>query len=304
MRLICPNCGAQYEVPEDVIPQDGRDVQCSNCGDTWFQPSTQMMAEEAEARAATPPPATEADPVDAAHTREDAPQEPPEDAWPSAPEPEPAAAEEHWHEDPDAPAPGTPPAAPPEPEADPAPAKRRLDPEISRVLREEAMREEALRSGRDSLETQPELGLEDLPEDEAARRARQSEERVARMQGRDPAPQAPAAPLDRDRLDPQPGSRRGLLPDIEDVATNAPGETKPATPPPADAPAPPARKRGFSRGFLLVILLMALAILVYSNAAMIAESLPQADPYLSSYVAWVDQWRLWLDAQAQALAAE
>lgn len=37
MRLICPNCGAQYEVPDDVIPQPGRDVQCSNCGDTWFQ---------------------------------------------------------------------------------------------------------------------------------------------------------------------------------------------------------------------------------------------------------------------------
>ena len=37
MRLICPNCGAQYEVPEEVIPENGRDVQCSNCGDTWFQ---------------------------------------------------------------------------------------------------------------------------------------------------------------------------------------------------------------------------------------------------------------------------
>lgn len=37
MRLSCPNCGAQYEVPAEVIPQDGRDVQCSNCGHTWFQ---------------------------------------------------------------------------------------------------------------------------------------------------------------------------------------------------------------------------------------------------------------------------
>ena len=37
MRLICPNCDAQYEVPSEVIPEDGRDVQCSNCGDTWFQ---------------------------------------------------------------------------------------------------------------------------------------------------------------------------------------------------------------------------------------------------------------------------
>ncbi|MEM8630463.1 MAG: zinc-ribbon domain-containing protein [Pseudomonadota bacterium] len=37
MRLICPNCGAQYEVGAGVIPDGGRDVQCSNCGQTWFQ---------------------------------------------------------------------------------------------------------------------------------------------------------------------------------------------------------------------------------------------------------------------------
>ncbi|MCB2124584.1 MAG: zinc-ribbon domain-containing protein, partial [Rhodobacteraceae bacterium] len=29
MRLICPSCGAQYEVDESVIPDGGRDVQCS-----------------------------------------------------------------------------------------------------------------------------------------------------------------------------------------------------------------------------------------------------------------------------------
>ena len=37
MRLICPNCEAQYEVPDDAIPPGGRDVQCSNCQQTWFQ---------------------------------------------------------------------------------------------------------------------------------------------------------------------------------------------------------------------------------------------------------------------------
>jgi len=37
MRLVCPNCGAQYEVPDGVVPAEGRDVQCSNCGNTWFQ---------------------------------------------------------------------------------------------------------------------------------------------------------------------------------------------------------------------------------------------------------------------------
>ena len=39
MRLNCPNCEAQYEVPDDVIPPEGRDVQCAACGETWFQPN-------------------------------------------------------------------------------------------------------------------------------------------------------------------------------------------------------------------------------------------------------------------------
>ncbi len=38
MRLICPSCRAQYEVEDDAIPADGRDVQCGSCTTTWFQP--------------------------------------------------------------------------------------------------------------------------------------------------------------------------------------------------------------------------------------------------------------------------
>lgn len=37
MRLTCPNCTAQYEVEDSVIPAAGRDVQCSACGHIWFQ---------------------------------------------------------------------------------------------------------------------------------------------------------------------------------------------------------------------------------------------------------------------------
>ena len=37
MRLTCPNCSAQYEVPVEAIPPAGRDVQCSACQHTWFE---------------------------------------------------------------------------------------------------------------------------------------------------------------------------------------------------------------------------------------------------------------------------
>jgi predicted Zn finger-like uncharacterized protein len=37
MKLKCPNCQAQYEVPDVAIPETGRDVQCANCNETWFQ---------------------------------------------------------------------------------------------------------------------------------------------------------------------------------------------------------------------------------------------------------------------------
>ena len=36
MFIKCPNCDAQYEVPNDIIPATGRDVQCSSCSKTWF----------------------------------------------------------------------------------------------------------------------------------------------------------------------------------------------------------------------------------------------------------------------------
>jgi predicted Zn finger-like uncharacterized protein len=86
MRLVCPNCEAKYEVPEDAIPETGRDVQCANCGHAWYQ----MRARAATAEAATPPTAPVATPVAAPVAAAVEPPAP--DADPVAvvePEPEP-----------------------------------------------------------------------------------------------------------------------------------------------------------------------------------------------------------------------
>lgn len=72
MRLVCPNCDAQYEVGDDAIPAGGRDVQCSNCGHAWFQLSPEVeTATAAEAELFDPPeamaePAPKARPVPSA----------------------------------------------------------------------------------------------------------------------------------------------------------------------------------------------------------------------------------------------
>ncbi|MEJ1996603.1 MAG: zinc-ribbon domain-containing protein [Maritimibacter sp.] len=67
MRLICPNCGAQYEVDDRVIPENGRDVQCSACGHGWYQMRKDLVVsseEELDAGVAEPEaePAPEAEP--------------------------------------------------------------------------------------------------------------------------------------------------------------------------------------------------------------------------------------------------
>lgn len=48
MRLTCPNCSAHYEVDDSLVPPDGRDVQCSNCATTWFQPGNRARVEDPE----------------------------------------------------------------------------------------------------------------------------------------------------------------------------------------------------------------------------------------------------------------
>ncbi|OOY19244.1 hypothetical protein BMI86_15570 [Thioclava sp. DLFJ5-1] len=73
MRLVCPNCGAQYEVDDAVIPDGGRDVQCSNCGHGWFQPSKDMLSAEPDTTTAAPPP--EGWDLDAETEAEAAPEE-------------------------------------------------------------------------------------------------------------------------------------------------------------------------------------------------------------------------------------
>lgn len=280
MRLICPNCGAQYEVPIEVIPSGGRDVQCSNCGHTWYQRHPDDDPELADELDATgPEPEWEPEPE---------PAEPPR---PRGPE---VVVDNVASE----------PAADQEP---PAPRQRGLDPSVAEVLREEAELEQRRREA-EALESQPDLGLAEPDEDEQARRARQSRDRMAKMRGEPAQPSAAAVAGAAAMASTRPTSRRELLPDVEEINQTLRSTAEPRKPARATdddgqngAELRPKKRSGFGRGFLLVLLLAALAIGAYVFAPQISEAVPPVAPYLDSYVTTIDNERAWLDEKVRAL---
>lgn len=279
MRLICPNCGAQYEVPDEVIPEAGRDVQCSNCGQTWFQNHPDHPPAEGE----------------------EAPQE-----WeqPSEETPEPAPEPEPEPEQQPEPEPETEPEKAAAPDQVPeTPPKRELDPALTRMLQEEAERETRARAAdQGGLETQPDLGLGD-PADEPDLRTREARARMAKIRG---LPDDPGAAMADENAGLAPGSRRNLLPDIEEfnsnLDTDSPHENLGASAAQtAESLAPARRKGGFRRGFMLIVLLAVIGAAIYVMAPTIAARVPVLDSALAAYVEMVNQGRIWLKATISGL---
>ena len=136
MRLVSPSCGAEYEVDDSVIPEAGRDVQCSNCGQAWFQASAaQQRAEEAAANVTDDSQDWTEDEGEADESEEVTP--PPADASDTAVSEQPDAAQEDTA--PPADADTAQEAQEPTPEL-PSFKRRTLDDAVLNVLREEAAR--------------------------------------------------------------------------------------------------------------------------------------------------------------------
>lgn len=264
MRLTCPNCGAQYEVPDEVIPAAGRDVQCSNCGDTWFQHHPDHVPESA----------VPDEPGDETATWDS------EAEYEAEPEPEPQP-------DP------TPEPEPQQPETgDDAqtPPRREIDPEVRDLLREEAEREAQARAAESAgdLETQPDLGLESQspPEDLRGQEARA---RMARLRGE--PEHRPAAPSPESDIDPD--SRRNLLPDIDEINSSlehTPERDEDMSTTDAEL-ARHASGGGFRRGFLWAVLLFVILTLLYIFAPQIAGLTPALEGPMATYVNAVNDLR-------------
>lgn len=304
MRLICPNCDAEYEVDAALIPEGGRDVQCSNCGHAWFQAPPEELAARAEEQAlygdapsAAPAAAPTEPPV---VTPVEPPLEPPVKApTPPAPPPQPAVAaapppaSTPWAEDEDdAPEPEAAPAAPPSP-------GRSLDESLLAVLREEAERESAARKAEAGpLETQTEMGLDGAAPGAAIPGPPGAiQKKIAKLRG-EPEPSGKADPN---------RPRRDLLPEIDEInsslrAAGEPREVDQGAVADTLAGETP-RGSGFRRGFLTVMIVAILAAALYIAAPILAAKVPAMAGAMAAYVHAIDALRTGLDALARGLTA-
>lgn len=273
MRLICPNCDAEYQVDDAAIPETGRDVQCSNCGHAWFQLHADAeMAREAEEAVFGDMPSSAELP---------AASDPAVPAASASAEPDPELAATDV-EDASRPAAGT---------------RQTLAESVLSVLREEAERETAVRrdeapaprpmDGNGSIETQTEFGLDDAASSSGASAAARH---IARLKGNDPEQPALA--------EAKSAARRDLLPDIEEINSTlrATSERAQAEMDEVDAlPDLKQSRRGFRSGFVLMMIVAIALAMAYAMAPRIIAQMPGAAPTMRAYVAGVDSGRLWLD---------
>lgn len=335
MRITCPNCNAQYEVGEDMIPSEGRDVQCSNCGTTWFQEGRARAASAVEDRAVRRPGrAVEEDadisPSDAVRRRAAPRQTVPDQGTLDI------LREEREHEerlragghrsdpeptyDADAPPEGAPDGnvpTPVEPVSDvqntPAPdgdAKGDADARTQAAAERGRMAAAATLArarGRDRERSGRAPQDDVVPDDDDID---MSEVIAATM--RDAA--TPATEEKDDDLHPVQAevqvptrvTRRELLPDIEEINSSLRPDERAAEAEAeangeAEAPIEAKRINGFRIGFLTVCALIFVFVGIYVFADVIAESAPQVASVLETYVAWVDVQRVALASAAETL---
>lgn len=258
MLLLCPNCGAQYEVPEDHIPKKyGRDVQCSACNHTWFQTHpVQDLNPPQQNEFGNPDPLTESEDQSL------------------------SASADGESNDPDGYSAGA------EPQSAPSRQKRSLHPSVAGVLREEAKREVEERSNSSvrvpGTQNQPELT------NNAAQSASSDHARDADMDMR-------ALDALYQNSDQTAKSARGaLLPDIDEINSTLSTDVADW---PTDSEASKAtiekgqRKLGFFLGIGIIV--AAAALYYFANA--LGESIPILQQPLELYQQWINSMRIALD---------
>ena len=273
MRLICPNCEAEYEVDDAAIPDMGRDVQCSNCGHAWFQlpPEIELALEQEDelfgaSNVADPLPDLDED---------------------DAPPPPPAMAD--------------------------APKRSIDENLMAVLREEAEREAAARKAEAAPVETQTEMGLSApaaaaaaaaaaavvasaeqsraagaIPTPAHAGGLAAAARRIAQMKGLDPDAPPPAPP--------KPATRRDLLPDIEEINSSLKGGAEPPVLTEAEVEQiGQSNARGFRSGFAIAMLVAVLGLAAYVAAPRLVAMVPATEGAVNAYVGAIDSARLWLD---------
>ena len=331
MRLTCPNCTAQYQVPADAIPENGRDVQCSACEHTWFQsgaPDDMTLATAIPVSAPsvpdvtpTPDQAVSPEKSDTSATSEtmagnsdfeqhltesldhsESAAQGADDPTPMAPQSsqsqQPADAQDGDDDD------GA---------IKPKLPKRELDPQVANVLREEAEREKRARlaaqtQSQTQAQAQDEVSLPSAQDDTADYIPDIDSQTTIEHDDTE---------LDDIAVSTEPKRKKIYPPNLDDLddlynqtADSADQAISDTLPDPDDLksslhdsgddvtilgvadPAEGAKEKSNRRsGFILAFIVLAAGFWLYSNAAAVAQAIPQTKTALQIFVLSVDAVR-------------
>ncbi len=298
MRLTCPNCGAEYEVPDGLVPEDGRHVQCTSCQTRWYVyggtraiPSQDQIIHRLEQWRPSVAPTAGAGPrpVDAQTPPSPATaEEPAEDAGEADGAVTPAAASDA----------GTPPAAahaePPAQVVMKAQAEPAAPQPSDAAAGDDAKAQASdIAAPAKPAETPTASDDPDIAAIIALKRARDRERRTSA----DAAVAAPS-PLHDDTPPPRPAA----LPDAPPVAAAARVRQSPRMELPNSetmpraiwADSPEELQARYRSGLFLALLLYALALAAYLWSDDLARIAPGIGAVLEAYAAGVDGLRVWL----------
>jgi predicted Zn finger-like uncharacterized protein len=273
MRLICPNCGAQYEIDNTAIPPGGRDVQCSDCQFSWFHTrrdplilrasETEAAAAEASAPADPPPPRRRPDAQVMAVLREEALREQ------TARDSETGPGDVRAMVSRDSVSPRPDPVLPP-------------------------------------AESQPARALREQPEGSASRSSAPS----GRVPWPRPTPAeslaatANASTRLPDGADQPPRPDRSTQPEARIIPSELARAATPAAAVPLPGPVPQAEPRGGAwLGTIVAITGFAAAALVYAQPGPLVRNLPSLQAPVAAYVERVDAGRVWLASTVDPVLA-
>lgn len=268
MRLVCPKCEAQYNVADDAIPQGGRDVQCSNCSYTWFQPERRPPLSREVSRILSKPIPS----VQKTQSRETSGYDTPQTGRANNSGP--------MHE----------------PVGD-GPRRRPVDPAVADILREEAARAKSV--------TDYSAVRKPATRDAKPEVAEETRKRIAAMTADEDGTTSSARPASAAAAGAAAKANPRAIPDMTEInaALRARADTVGEGGLTELEKHEAERKRGFLRGFLIVLILFGLIVAPYIYADRLLAYMPELQGYIVTYVAVIDQLRLTLDTLVKAAIA-